>query len=110
MSEEPVSHKIILTPITGGHTDDSARTIADCGHPCWIAPTSLAAVNNPLLHTETVCSRCVDPAALSAALVAQGGPLALRGVRGELNRKLGVAQTDQLFAEYRIREHDPEED
>jgi len=105
----PDVHKIVLTPYDTGRdvAVGSVRTTADCGHDCWIAPSSRRVVADPAINTETLCVRCIDVPTMLTALAAQGGPLAVAGTRAELDRHLGVAETDQMFARYRIREHDP---
>lgn len=101
-------HKIVLTPADlTAHTAATVVT-ADCGHQAWIAPSSKAVVDNPLIRTATVCIRCVDLDELRAGLTAQGGLLALPGTRAAVSAVLGVAETDQIWSRYRVREYDPQ--
>lgn len=79
----PADHPVILGP-------GSRKIIADCGHEVWIAATGIRLLaDSP--QVKSCCLRCT-PDTPPAEVYAPPG------AREEMNERIGVAETDQLFA------------
>lgn len=100
-------YKLIVTPV--GFPDagiPGAQVItASCGHQASVAPSGLALINAG--KVIPVCIICVfsDPemAASFQESFAEHGLGEVPGQRAEVNKVLGVAQTDQVWAQFNVK-------
>lgn len=98
--------RIIVSPLDGARTDDAVQIRADCGHRAWIAPSGMNMVLNPIMRTETVCMRCVDPKQLLAYIREQGGLRSLPGGQEELRAAIGKDEADEVYRRFNVEEWD----
>ena len=115
MSAEEDVVRLVLVPEDQSHTADSVLIDASCGHRAWISNNARAQVEEMDGYTvETVCVPCLiaNEEALRGfveQLEALGGFTALPGTREDLNKELGVAETDQAWTRLGARELTPEQ-
>lgn len=91
------------TPVHG-----STRYMADCGHECWMSPTSMVAILDPDVRLKTRCMRCVDPEALTES-IRKYGMLGLPGSKDSVRQEAGDDPMTNLVINM-IREHYPTTD
>lgn len=102
---------LLLAPITWEHAEDAVPIRSECGHQCWIGPTSMSAVLHPLMKTQTICVPCAiaDPEKRESLFkdLREEGMSVLPGTREELTRSLGKQVADDLYQRFRMRERLP---
>lgn len=101
---------LLLAPITWESAEDAVPIRSECGHRCWIGPTSMTAVLHPLMKTKTVCLPCAfaDPEMReSLRKDLREGMSVLPGTREELTRSLGKQVADDLYQQFRMQEKLP---
>jgi len=80
---------LILRPVGMGEVMATGTMTADCGHECWVAPSSLAGMAEAPM--QTVCLWCMKPMHVLDFRL-------LPGVREELVARWGENEADAALA------------
>lgn len=95
---------MVLSPDFSFHIPSAVLIDADCGHKCWISPSAKKMADDPKVSTVLKCMPCAlaEPGVLDK--IRDEGFVSSPDAREELNKALGTAVTDQLWAQLNIKE------
>lgn len=84
----------------------SVEITADCGHLCWISPSTQVVIDRLTIPHETLCSNCMfDNDGLIESILDTGLSIT-PDQRESLREEIGLEDAEQLIKQLRITERD----